>query len=328
MQYLVSIFLLAYLASKFGLVSIIIFILCFIIGIIVFVAIQQNLKQTKQPSHTRTPIINNANSTHLKNGITSFHHPKLLPNPEPIEENFWTPLPKGYQIFVKYLEIEGVSYRKEDVLKFVKSVNQTLVLEREPTNEFDSNAIKIIGQCYDGNFFLGYVSKGIAKQIIETNLFEHIKPRLVRIYVSRSNFIEIRYQIIGLKFHKIQFDDYVNNQPMTNNQKDYCHFFKLLYSKKTTYAEAKKMIENDRKIRTENELSEWHSFEYILDDFNDKDFREEYGIKKVNKKDLLQTIDSLIAKGKSYKYLKENVDEIVDEILFESPHLKRSEKFI
>lgn len=311
MQYLVGIFLFAYLASKFGLVSIIILVFCFIIGIIIFVS-----------------IINNSNSTHLKNGITSFHHPKLPPNPEPIAENFWTPLPKGYQIFVNYLQIEGVDYRKEDVLKFAKSVHQALALEREPNNEFDSNAIKIIGQCNDGNFFLGYVSKGIANQIIKTNLFEHIEPRLVRIYVSRFNFIEIRYQIIGLKSHKIQFDDFVNNQSMTNRQKDYCNFFKLLHSKKTTYGEAKKMIEKDSKIRTENELSEWHSFECILDDFDDKDFREEYGIKKVNRKDLLQTIDFLTAKGKTYNHLEANVDEIVDEILFKYPHLKRSEKFI
>ncbi len=58
------------------------------------------------------------------------------------------PIPKGYQIYEDYLEVQGVSYRKKDAMKFAKAAVSKpvwLTFELEPDNPEDRNAIKIIG---------------------------------------------------------------------------------------------------------------------------------------------------------------------------------------
>ncbi len=63
-------------------------------------------------------------------------------------------IPDGFQVFAE-AAVAGVSFRKGDAKKFAEVASRSKVwleLEREPNNQFDKNAIKIIG-CNDG--FLG-----------------------------------------------------------------------------------------------------------------------------------------------------------------------------
>jgi hypothetical protein len=119
---------------------------------------------------------------------------------------FLPPIPKGFQIYVANPSVAGISYRKQAALNFANSSNQRLRLEREPDNAHDPNAIKIIGVSQAGEFLIGYVPREIAEQIADLDLFDCIQPRLARIYIGRSDFLDIQYQLIGPKSKKPVFD--------------------------------------------------------------------------------------------------------------------------
>ena len=60
--------------------------------------------------------------------------------------------------------VAGVQFRpKEDIAKVLGTMkaNDTLVLEPEPLNKFDPNAVKII----QGEFFIGYVPKKFSSEV-------------------------------------------------------------------------------------------------------------------------------------------------------------------
>ena len=63
--------------------------------------------------------------------------------------------------------IAGVQFRpleaKEEIKKLLK--NQELMLELEPENKFDPNAVKIISLSEEGKCFLGYVPKKFSAEI-------------------------------------------------------------------------------------------------------------------------------------------------------------------
>jgi hypothetical protein len=63
--------------------------------------------------------------------------------------------------------IAGVQFRpleaKEEIKKLLK--NQDLILESEPENKFDPNAVKIISLNEDGKCFLGYVPKKFSAEV-------------------------------------------------------------------------------------------------------------------------------------------------------------------
>lgn len=119
-------------------------------------------------------------------------------------------IPDGYEIFEERLEVSGIQYRKNDALAFAtKTDGIWLEFEREENNKYDRNAIKIIG-CSKELFvakksFVGYVPKEIAKLIIEGGFWEQVKPRLLKIYVGKQDFVEILFQLLGPKGKKYDF---------------------------------------------------------------------------------------------------------------------------
>lgn len=162
-------------------------------------------------------------------------------------QSFSSPIPSGYQIYAGHLPIAGIKYRKQDAIKFANSSNQELGLEREPNNEHDPNAIKLIGISGSNKYFMGYIPKDLSEQIVSTGLFDSVKPRLSRIYVGKNDFIDIQYQIIGPKTNKKQFDAFLENQPADSLQKDYFKFFGLTVPRNLTTGQAKQNISEHKK---------------------------------------------------------------------------------
>lgn len=64
---------------------------------------------------------------------------------EEIKKSFLPPMPSGYQIYAGGFPVAGMQHRKEEAIRFAKSDNQELSLQKDPANEFDKNAIKLIG---------------------------------------------------------------------------------------------------------------------------------------------------------------------------------------
>lgn len=61
--------------------------------------------------------------------------------------------------------LRGLSFRPMDAKAFANNLAERdpLLIEREPTNAYDPNAIKVLSP--DGNLHLGYVAKEVAIEI-------------------------------------------------------------------------------------------------------------------------------------------------------------------
>lgn len=233
-------------------------------------------------------------------------------------------IPSGYQIWVARPDVAGLLHHKADALAFARSSQQQLLLEIELNNTHDANAIKLIGVGDGRQCFIGYVPKEISAQIAATDTFEHIQARLKKTFVGDKNFVDIEYQIIGLKTHKKVFDAYHLNKAATDVQKYYFKFFDIPLPKELTSGAADSQIAEHKKTVTEQELTEWVAYQSILTEFDDPDFRESYELKKVSKTVLLSALNALHDSGKSYEYLDSNIDEVVDKLIEMKPDLETS----
>lgn len=238
----------------------------------------------------------------------------------PSGESFLDPIPKGHQIFSR-CEVSGTSFRKNDAVQFAKGSNQELELEREPTNPHDKNAIKVIGKSSGKKYHIGYVPKEVSEQIAVTGIFESIKPRLDRIYQGIDGYLEIKFQIIGPKENKKQFDSFFTSQPANSTQKEYYKFFGGL-----TVGDADQAIKEHRKsLETEHpsKLNEYDAYHEILEYFDDRDFREENDLYKVSRTILNEAINQLLQEGKTYASLASTIEKVVDRVLKLNPELEK-----
>ena len=247
-----------------------------------------------------------------------------------IAKNISEPIPDGYQIYVSRLEIAGIHYRKDEALKFAVGNYQTIAFERDQNNKHDPNAIKIIGTSkgliFTSSKILGYVPKEVSKQIVGSDLFSAIKPRLKRIYVSDKGFIDIQWQLIGPKETKKQYDGYLKNKPASQWQKEFFKFFGIKKNKGLTTGQAEIIIkEKQKSIETEDKakLNEWDAYEELFDEFEDADFREIYGIKKVRLSLLMDAITQLKNEGETIHTLADDIDKVVDKIIKIKPEIER-----
>ena len=237
--------------------------------------------------------------------------------------SFDSPIPRDYQIFAKNIQVAGIQYRKAEAIKFAKDTGQELVLEKEVGNEHDPNPIKLIGVSGANNYFIGYLPKDLSNQIAKTGLYDVVKVRLLRIFQGKNDFIDIDYQIVGPKIDKKKFDAFLLNQPLDTNQKEYFKFFNLPISKGMTFGEADQIIGQHKKNSPEEENKEWNKYNGIFEEFDDKEFREGYGLGKVSRAVLLEAINHFKAQGKSYRYMFDNIDEIVEKIIEMKPDLEK-----
>ncbi len=241
----------------------------------------------------------------------------------PVTKSFDHPIPDGHQIFVQHGTIAGEQHRKEAVLAFTQAGHQALALEREPDNPHDPNAIRLIGKSGTESFFLGYVPKDLAKQIVTTGLADEVKPRLRRIYVAENGYTDIQFQLTGPKASKKAFDAYELDLPAESQQKNYLKHFGLPVAKGLTVGAAQTTIDQHRAAADPTEVAEWDALNEILDEFDDRDTREVLGVKKVSKAVLEQALATLTASGKTYRHLADNMDEVVDAVLRIDPKLER-----
>lgn len=121
------------------------------------------------------------------------------------DQRFLPAIPEGMQIHITGVEVAGTYYRLSDALAFAKGSNQWLLLEREPRNKHDPNAIKVIG-AYKGWFMnhrkhIGYVPADIAKELCQRPDLELIVPRLRNIWCgeSGSDKLIVRFDLLENK---------------------------------------------------------------------------------------------------------------------------------
>lgn len=238
--------------------------------------------------------------------------------------DYLPPIPQGYQIYKRMLYVAGITYRKEDASLFIRGSRQALEFELEPNNPKDKNAIKLIGVTPTARYFVGYVPKEISKALIKTGLLDKVEPRLDRTYHGIKDYVEIRFQIIGLKENKKQFDAFLKNKPADAGQKLFYKFFELPIPKGLTTEQATKNINEYReKIIAQNpsQHDEYIAYLNILEEFDDKEFRSSYEVKKTSMAVLNEVLYQLKQEGNTYANL--DIEDVVDRVIKLKPELGR-----
>ena len=233
------------------------------------------------------------------------------------------PMPDGHQIFVKHTTIAGIGFQREDAIRFIRGEDHNLEFVSEPDNPADKNAIRIYGTSSGRRFFLGYLPKEDAEQVVGSGLGELVKPRITRVFAGEKGFVEVRLQLVGPKASKAQFDQYLLDKPASAQQKDYLKFFDLPVAKALTAGSAAAQIEAHQASASKEEQAEWEEFLHILSEFEDKDFRDCYDLKKASKTTLIQALGELKSEGRTYIDLSENIDDVVDKVLEIKPDLAK-----
>jgi hypothetical protein len=122
------------------------------------------------------------------------------------------PIPVGYEVYEKWLDVAGVSYHKTAVARFIMGNDLRLEFERETGNAKDPNAIKMIGVCGAGRkerrYHVGYLPHEIAAAVVMGRLWGEVQPRLIRTYLNESGAAEIRFQLVGPKERLADYQEF------------------------------------------------------------------------------------------------------------------------
>ncbi|MCK9326101.1 MAG: HIRAN domain-containing protein [Bacteroidales bacterium] len=123
----------------------------FIIGILMFIGALSQGKREKQETH----------SVKVETRIEG-------PTSRAIKINAH-PAAKFTNLVAKDVAVAGISYRQNTALKLIEGSGRKIVLEKEPDNEYDKNAIKVLGKWVEGDKYkteqVGYVPKEVAAEI-------------------------------------------------------------------------------------------------------------------------------------------------------------------
>ena len=135
------------------------------------------------------------------------------PSGKGMVKNVLAGYPDGFVIYCGF-DVAGITFRFVDAAAFANSQRLLVELEREPTNKHDRNAIKVIGICQRGRYFIGYVPKDICAHVARSGMYDVLRPRLTRIYTAEQSkdsdfdqpYVEIQVQLVGTKERKAEFE--------------------------------------------------------------------------------------------------------------------------
>lgn len=110
------------------------------------------------------------------------------------------------------------------------------------------------------------------------------------------------------------------NRPATQLQKEYYRYFGLPVPKGLTASKAQSTISSHE--LTDDQDEEWAAFEDIVEEFQDKEFRDDYEIKKPSIALIRQAIGQHTAQGEKITDIA--ADDLVDTLLSIKPDLQKS----
>jgi hypothetical protein len=110
------------------------------------------------------------------------------------------------------------------------------------------------------------------------------------------------------------------NRPATQIQKEYYRYFGIPIPKGLTASEAKDKISSDE--LTDEQDEEWFSYSELLEELQDKDFRELYDLKKPSLPVIREAIQHHLNLGEHITHL--SADDLVDTILSIKPDLEKA----
>jgi hypothetical protein len=111
----------------------------------------------------------------------------------------WNPSPDWVEAD-RYLDVNGIQFRKAAASAFAEGEMTVLSFEREPNNPNDPNALRVIGTWDDHRqtkrLHVGYVDSVTARRIARGQLFDVVCPWLRQVLIPESGYIAIRYDLL------------------------------------------------------------------------------------------------------------------------------------
>jgi hypothetical protein len=220
-------------------------------------------------------------------------------------------LPPDYSIFIKNSQITGISYRREDVIKFIHSEGLCLALELEPSNTMDINAIKLIGKTDGADYLLGYIARGYAQQIADSGMFQQLLPRLMRVYQGKDDYVDITFQILGPKDLKEKFGLF---KPIPQPSEEHLEFLSFLNIEIPDDASLEDVIEIIG-ANSDSGISLFNQYSSMMEELCSSEFCETYGLEGIERQSILDLINKMISEGKAFKDVIQSDEEIFERLV-------------
>lgn len=256
-----------------------------------------------------------------------------------VSEAFRPPIPRGWQLYAPRLFVQGlhVERHRSQGERFARGRAQELVLVAEPSNPYDKNAIRILGDfkglLLSSRVELGYVPQDVAEALVITSLLTAVAPRLKYVSVGDNGCVEIEFDVVGPREHKKAFDAFfakkLNEGTVSDEQKEFAWFFGIKLPKGATFEQANAEI-NLRRSSLEHEtpaaLQDWDAYWRICEELDDAENRKDlYFVKSISRKILRSTIDELKKEGGTIQGLADDPQIIVDRVIADHPNLERAD---
>lgn len=259
------------------------------------------------------------------------------------------PIPKGYQIYTDF-EVAGLLIKgyRESFEDFIQGENQDVLLEREPENIYDKNAILVVGQ-YDRPFIslsgeetrrvsvpLGYVPRATAEGLQVTGVFPHVQPRLNSASEPGELWISMTIDVLGPRNKSLMdryFEHFESKHKAAPAPQGTLTFLKLCgekYKKNFNNGEAEEQIHKVRQELTEKNPgrlmeidSLMRTIESLHDEFSDKENVVIYNMKTVPESVVINAVIELFNSGKSSAEIDDDYEMVAETILKMRPSLAK-----
>ena len=179
----------------------------------------------------------------------------------------------------------------------------------------------------DGRKYSGRLTKGQASDLIGLGEQPDEDDREVLRFFKRPlrgmNETRARHEIALLFQEEANRKAWVD-RPATTRQREFFRFFDMKISAGLLEREADQQIaERLKQARESNDprADRWRTYDAVLDDFDDPDFREGYGIRKPSTPAIRKAIHALLAKGKTWDDL--DSDSVAEHLVEINPSLER-----
>jgi hypothetical protein len=101
-------------------------------------------------------------------------------------------------VFLAGFQVAGIQYRRDNAQAFIRAIPISLALERDSNNQYDSNAIKVLGiSANECEYMIGHVPADYARRIVESETLNGIKPALDMAKISANGFTVVEMALYG-----------------------------------------------------------------------------------------------------------------------------------
>jgi hypothetical protein len=100
--------------------------------------------------------------------------------------------------FLAAFQVAGMQHYRDDAQDFIRATPVCLLLERDANNQYDSNAIQVIGiSANDRRYMIGYVPADYARRIVASQTLDSVKPMLHMAKISANGFTVVEMTLYG-----------------------------------------------------------------------------------------------------------------------------------